>query len=99
MGVVGQRHDNSASFLFLLIGTVVLLVGCSQPEIEKDTPRLVLSADNPVSDTGGQIQGGLSDSNPEVIAFAGVPFAAPPIGDLRWQPPKPVIVISFLTKS
>ena len=89
--MVGQRHDNSVSFLFLLIGTVILLIGCSQPETEKDAPRLVLSADDPVSITGGQIQGELSDSNPEVIAFAGVPFAAPPIGDLRWQPPKPVI--------
>ena len=88
--MVGQRHDNSASFLFLLIGTVVLLVGCSQPETEKDAPRLVLSADDPVSITGGQIQGELSDSNPEVIAFAGVPFAAPPVGDLRWTAPPPV---------
>ena len=89
--MVRQRHDNSALFLFLLIGTVALLIGCNQPETKKEAPRLVLSADNPVSVTGGQIQGEVSDTNPEVIAFTGVPFAAPPTGGLRWQPPKSVI--------
>ncbi|MGH6742665.1 MAG: carboxylesterase family protein, partial [Bradyrhizobium sp.] len=28
--------------------------------------------------------------NAEVRAFLGVPFAAPPVGVLRWKPPQPV---------
>jgi para-nitrobenzyl esterase len=36
---------------------------------------------------GGQIAG---TSDQGVIAFKGLPYAAAPIGDLRWRPPQPV---------
>jgi para-nitrobenzyl esterase len=35
---------------------------------------------------GGELQGVVDDG---VDAFKGVPFAAPPVGDLRWRPPQP----------
>ena len=40
-----------------------------------------------VSVTGGDIRGALEDG---VRTFKGVPFAAPPVGDLRWKAPQPV---------
>lgn len=40
-----------------------------------------------VAVTGGVVEG---DAAIGVLAFKGIPFAAPPIGLLRWRPPQPV---------
>ena len=45
----------------------------------------------PVMVTGGAIRGAVSAGNADIVAFKGIPFAAPPVGELRWRPPEPVI--------
>src|SRR6185437_5570971 len=40
-----------------------------------------------VTVTGGQLQGKISG---DVLSFKAVPYAAPPVGALRWREPAPV---------
>jgi len=44
----------------------------------------------PVKVTGGQVSG-VTGRDASITAFKGIPFAAPPVGDLRWRAPQPVL--------
>ena len=61
---------------FAAVLTAVALVGCSpaDPVLEID---------------GGKIRG-VESSVKGVYIYKGIPFAAPPVGDLRWKEPQPV---------
>ena len=52
-------------------------------------PRLAAAGSEAIRVEGGLIAG-VGGASPEVRVFKGVPFAAPPLGDLRWRPPQPV---------
>ena len=42
----------------------------------------------PIRVDTGQVSGAATSTN-EVRVFKGIPYAAPPVGDLRWRPPQP----------
>src|SRR5512143_4301564 len=42
----------------------------------------------PVTVEGGLVQGAAEDG---LTVYRGIPFAAPPVGDLRWRAPQPVM--------
>jgi para-nitrobenzyl esterase len=44
----------------------------------------------PVETLSGLLQG-ISGRDRSVAVFRGIPYAAPPVGDLRWRPPQPPI--------
>lgn len=48
---------------------------------------LPAAINEPVRIQTGMVQGVPGD-DPSVTAFKGIPFAAPPVGDLRWRPPQ-----------
>ena len=48
-----------------------------------------INAPEPIRVTGGLIAGTISQQA-DIQIFRGIPFAAPPVGDLRWKAPQPV---------
>lgn len=45
-----------------------------------------------ISDTVKTDEGlisGIAGASPEVRIYKGIPYAAPPVGNLRWRPPQP----------
>jgi para-nitrobenzyl esterase len=46
--------------------------------------------------SGGKLEGIVADG---VLSFKGIPFAAPPVGNLRWKPPQPVEPWSGIRKA
>jgi para-nitrobenzyl esterase len=46
------------------------------------------AADDSLTIDSGKISGGTAGNDGKVRVFKGIPFAAPPVGKLRWQPPQ-----------
>jgi para-nitrobenzyl esterase len=58
---------------------------------------LCAAVDGTVKVDGGQVAGSVDRKS--IAVFKGIPFAAPPVGDLRWRAPKPVIAWQGVKKA
>lgn len=67
--------------VFCLTGVVLTSLLAISPSIKNEPVVQV---------TGGRIEGVLNRAG-DVYSYKGIPFAAPPIGTLRWKAPQPVV--------
>ncbi|MCF0187131.1 MAG: carboxylesterase family protein, partial [Bacteroidaceae bacterium] len=70
-------------FQTMVLATLAL-TACTSGQKPEEIENPILSIE------GGQVQGVICDST-DVIVYKGVPFAAPPVGELRWKKPQPVV--------
>jgi para-nitrobenzyl esterase len=75
-----QRRWSLSVLVVLSMATTAEPVLISSPEAKRQSPSCL------VTTTGGDVQG---LDNGVSCSFLGIPFAAPPIGPLRWKPPQP----------
>lgn len=65
-----------------ILGTILLATIASGP--------VAAAIDQPVKVDGGLVTG-IPGRDSSILTFKGIPFAAPPVGGLRWREPQPVV--------
>jgi para-nitrobenzyl esterase len=68
----------------VLAGAALVLPACDTVDSEAPAD----AASTVVATDAGKVRGAVTDDGS--VVFRGIPFAAPPVGDLRWKPPQPV---------
>ncbi len=98
------KHSSCFELLMILVFFTFACDSSSQEtEVEESTApaaKAEVSEAAPLTTTveitGGTIEGVEQDG---ILTYKGIPFAAPPVGDLRWKPPAPVAPWSGVRKA
>jgi len=69
--------------LISLIPLIIIITSCIPP-----VSPYPVTLEDPIQTDSGLVSGISTD---EIRIYKGIPFAAPPTGDLRWRPPQPVV--------
>ena len=72
------------------VAAVVVAVACAAARAEEPVPPEGGASADTVRVDGGRITGSACGAGRDVRVYKGIPYAAPPVGALRWKPPQPV---------
>src|SRR5512135_979483 len=73
----GRANAGSREVLKMQVGFLVVMLAAGLGMAQQPAPVAV---------EGGLVQGTSEDG---LTVYRGIPFAAPPVGDLRWRAPEP----------
>lgn len=80
------RRPMPGYFRIILLALLLLSFGQQAAAVEPEATQL----DDPIRINGGFVSAVQLPDSP-VRVYKGMPYAAPPVEDLRWRPPQPVI--------
>ena len=73
----------------LLAGGLVLTLSACGPAADTATNAADGGLGPVIQTSLGTLEGDYADAGREILAFRGVPYAKPPVGEGRWRPPAP----------
>lgn len=82
------------SLVFVLATCFItgVFTGCAVGKIEELSSTHTGTIADPIGIESGLVAGKLvGEAGREVRTYLGIPYAAPPVGDLRWRAPQPVV--------
>ena len=79
----GLQHSG----LLFLVAALALSSGCSNSETTKSSAEQQIAATTLVQLAQGELEGTVVDEQSGIVAWKGIPYAAAPIGELRFKPP------------
>jgi para-nitrobenzyl esterase len=86
---MSQRFRHATARITVLAGAMLAAFAGPSPVAAASAGSAVDNGAGPVVQTGdGAVRGFVNDAG--VMEFLGIPYAAPPVGQWRWQPPQPV---------